>query len=113
VSDEAELDEARPRRLRRGFRLHAIIYGLVNTGLVVANVSWGGELWVIWPIAVWGMALAPHFFYVRSACVDESWVEERVADLRLRSYDLGHIDDIDSRVKEGDATVQPADEREP
>jgi hypothetical protein len=33
----------------------------------------------------------------KARSVDESWVEERTADLRSKSYDAGHIDDIAER----------------
>ncbi len=44
--------------------------------------------------------------------MDEGWVEERADDLRYRSYDQGHIHDIEKRVDERDHSVRPADERE-
>jgi hypothetical protein len=35
-----------------------------------------------------------HFLFQRAASVDDAWVEERTLDLRSKSYDMGHIDDI-------------------
>jgi hypothetical protein len=39
-------------------------------------------------------------------------VEERTDDMRLRSYDLSHIHDIENRVEHRDASVRPSDERD-
>ena len=41
-----------------------------------------------------------------------SWVDERAEELRYRSYDQGHIDDIEERVEQRDQSVRPADERD-
>lgn len=38
--------------------------------------------------------LAVHYLIHKSRTVDESWVEERTADLHSKSYDAGHIDRI-------------------
>jgi hypothetical protein len=40
------------------------------------------------------VALAVHYLVHKSRTVDESWAEERTADLRSKSYDAGHIDAI-------------------
>jgi len=37
---------------------------------------------------------AVHYLVHKSRTVDESWVEERTADLHSKSYDAGHIDRI-------------------
>jgi hypothetical protein len=37
---------------------------------------------------------AVHFLVYKSRTVDESWVEERTADLHSKSYDASHIDRI-------------------
>jgi hypothetical protein len=41
--------------------------------------------------------LAVHYLVHKSRTVDESWVEERTADLRSKSYDASHIDRIAER----------------
>jgi hypothetical protein len=35
-----------------------------------------------------------HFLIYRASTVDEAWVEERTQDLRSKSYDASHIDEI-------------------
>jgi hypothetical protein len=40
------------------------------------------------------VVLAVHYLIHKSRTVDESWIEERTADLHSKSYDAGHIDQI-------------------
>jgi hypothetical protein len=40
------------------------------------------------------VALGAHYLIYKSRTVDESWADERTADLRSKSYDAGHIDVI-------------------
>jgi hypothetical protein len=98
--------------LRALLRWNALAYAVVGTVLLGANILVGGGVWSFWPLFAWGMLLALHFFFVKSMDVDERWVEERADELHYRSYDQGHIDDIEHRVEERDASVRPADERE-
>jgi hypothetical protein len=59
-------------------------------------VNWtvGGGWWSFWPVGVWGVVLGVHYMVYKTRSVDESWVEERTADLHSKSYDASHIDDI-------------------
>lgn len=81
-------------RLVGAFRPHLYIYLAVNAGLTGINVATGAPWWAVWPLVLWGMLLMLHFLYCRATTVDETWVEERTLDLRSKSYDAGHIDDI-------------------
>jgi 2TM domain len=85
-------------RVERGgvsaFRRHALVFVLANALLTGVNVYMGAPWWAFWPLVVWGLALMVHFFFHRAATADEAWVEERALDLRSKSYDLSHIDDI-------------------
>ena len=59
----ADLREEAIRRLRekRGFRQHLVVYGVINSLLVVIwAVTWTGYFWPVWPIAGWGVGLALH-----------------------------------------------------
>ncbi len=98
-------------RLRILLRWNAVAFVIVAAVLLVANVLIGGGAWSFWPLFVWGTLLALHFFCTKSLEVDDGWVEERADELRYRSYDQGHIHDIEKRVDERDASVRPADER--
>ncbi len=98
--------------LVRSLRWHGLVYVSVGGIVVFAKFYSGGGWWLFWPLYVWGVALALHFMLAKSIGVDESWVGERTEDLRFRSYDLGHIHDIEQRVEDRDSSVRPADERE-
>jgi len=37
---------------------------------------------------------AVHYLVYKTGTVDDAWVEERTLDLRSKSYDMKHIDDI-------------------
>jgi 2TM domain-containing protein len=78
----------------RAFRLHAGIYAAVACALVAANWFTGGAWWSFWPLAAWGVALTVHYLIYKAKTVDESWAEERIADLHSKSYDAHHIDRI-------------------
>lgn len=76
------------------FGRHRLAFVLVNVLLTAANVYTGPPWWAFWPLIAWGMVLMLHFLVHRAHAVDDAWVEERTLDLRSKSYDMGHIDDI-------------------
>ena len=94
------------------FRVHLRLYLLLCGGLTLANLSTGTGWWSFTPVCGWGIVLALHYFYVRAANVDDDWVRARTEDLRIRSYDLGHITDLEERVARGDASVRPGSGRD-
>ena len=58
-----DLREEAIRRFREklGFRQHLVVYGVINSLLVVIwAVTWTGYFWPVWPIAGWGVGLALH-----------------------------------------------------
>ena len=99
------------RFLLRRFRAHFRLYLVSCGGLTLANLYTGGGWWSFAPVCGWGIVTAVHYFYVRAANVDDHWVRERTEDLRIRSYDLGHITDLESRIECGDESVRPHSER--
>jgi len=82
---------------RAAIRRHAWIYLFGACGLIAANWFSGGEWWAFWPLAAWGVALAVHYLTYKARAVDESWAEERIAELHSKSYDAHHIDTIAGR----------------
>ena len=51
---------------QRGFRIHAVVYGLVITGLIVLNVlliafTDADFPWVVFPLVGWGIGLTFHY----------------------------------------------------
>lgn len=113
TAEESNHDGPDGRELvTRLFRWHAGAYGILMGGLAAVNIYVGGGWWSFWPMCGWGLILALHFFYYKSVVVDEQWAQERTDDLKLRSYDLSHIQDIAERVDEGDASMRPSDRRD-
>ena len=47
--------------------------------------------------------LGVHYLIHKARTVDETWVEERTADLHSKSYDASHIDRIAADVEDGNA----------
>lgn len=76
------------------FRRHLTAFVIVNVLLTAVNIAMGPPWWAFWPLIVWGLGLMVHFLVYRASAVDETWVEERTQDLRSKSYDASHIDDI-------------------
>ena len=76
------------------FRRHAWAYFASACTLIAANWFTGAPWWSFWPLAAWGVVLAVHYLVHKSRTVDETWVEERTADLHSKSYDASHIDRI-------------------
>lgn len=81
-------------RLARLFGPHLLVFLAVNVALTGINLYGGAPWWAFWPLVIWSLVLMLHFLYYRAASVDEAWVEERMLDLRSKSYDVSHIDDI-------------------
>lgn len=79
------------------FRTHAIAFVVVNAALHLANFFTGAPWWAFWPLIVWGLALGVHYMVHRARASSERWAEERTADVRSKSYDRAHIDDIQRR----------------
>ena len=112
--DDGMSDRERERHslITRLWRWHLFAYCASMGALIIVNIVVGGGWWTFWPMSAWGVVLAFHFFYYKSVTVDDRWVRERTDDLRLRSYDLSHIQDIEDRVDSGDSSVRPSDERD-
>lgn len=79
---------------RRWVRRHALVYGGVNAALLAVWLGAGGPMWFLFPLVVWGGALAMHHFYVKGVYLDDDWAERRAARLQRGSYDVFHIDQI-------------------
>jgi len=94
------------------FRPHIAIFAIVVGLAVTLNVMFDLGLPLFWPIAAWSTALAVHYFIASSLDVDERWIQERVDDMRVRSYDFDHIRDIRDRIAQRDDTVVHHEERE-
>ncbi len=112
MTDKDEKAAKRIRTLGRVFRIHATLFGVIIGGLTIWNIIEGERWWSFWPTVGWGTVLAVHFFFTKSACIDDRWVEEREDELRMRSYDLSHIADLEERIASRHPSVHTPEERE-
>jgi 2TM domain len=63
MDDPDQLRAAAIKRLqaKRGFRVHALVYAVVNAMLLIDWAMMGHRyFWPIWPMAGWGIGLAIH-----------------------------------------------------
>lgn len=79
------------------FRVHAWLFGAGTALLLGINWLGGRPWWSFWPIFAWGIVFCVHYLVHKARTADESWADERVADLRSKSYDIGHIESIEQR----------------
>lgn len=72
-------------RARRGFRIHAAVFAVVMTGLIVLNallIAFTGAdfPWAVFPLVGWGLGLTGHYFWgVRGAAQE---IRARQAEIR-------------------------------
>jgi hypothetical protein len=76
---------------RRGFKIHAAVYAIVNAGLITLNVLlWTladvNFPWAIFPLIGWGIGLAFHYYYgFRHAEIPIRNRQERIDDFATRA----------------------------
>jgi hypothetical protein len=52
------------QKAKRGFKIHAIIYGIVNAGLITLNMLTLPQMpWFIYPLIGWGIGLASNYYF--------------------------------------------------
>ncbi len=96
----------------RVYRLHLLVYRIAMVLMIIINIIVGGGWFMFWPMFLWSFAFSLHMCVHKSLYVDSEWVRERAFDLRIRSYDLGHIEDIGQRIKDDHYSTLPTDDRE-
>jgi 2TM domain len=48
----------------RGFTIHAIVYAVVMTGLIILNLTVATEFpWAVFPLVCWGIGLTMHYLF--------------------------------------------------
>jgi hypothetical protein len=51
-------------RKRVGFRIHFIVYFIINGALwTIWSITGQGYLWPVWPMAMWGIGLLFHYLF--------------------------------------------------
>jgi hypothetical protein len=64
---------------RRGFTIHAIVYALVMTGLIILNLTVATEFpWAVFPLVGWGIGLIAHYLF------GLRWVNQAITDRQAR-----------------------------
>jgi len=84
----------RPAPGLRMLRRHLLLFLGVNATLNLVNYFVGTGWWAFWPLAAWSILFMIHYLRYKAATVDEQWVDDRAAELRLKSYDRDHIEKI-------------------
>jgi hypothetical protein len=58
------LQQLRHKSAVKGFLIHATVFALTISGLLVINILTNGPWWVQWPLIGWGLGLAGHAYLV-------------------------------------------------
>jgi hypothetical protein len=99
-----------PRRFY--FPRHFAVSGAVTAAALVAEAASGSDWPLFWPLAGWAAVLAIHYFLASSYDPDRDWVDERIADVRGRSYDFDHIQNIEDRIRRHDPSITAPTDRD-
>jgi hypothetical protein len=102
----------------RWSRYHVAAYLLGNGLLWAVNRLTSDVWWAFWPLFVWSLLLASHFFLIRGFRADDAWADKRAERLLGRAYDSDHIRRIERSYRDhsmpGAHDLNPPDEpREP
>jgi uncharacterized membrane protein YdbT with pleckstrin-like domain len=103
--ETATPDEGIARRARM-LRIHLLIFASVSIILCAIDVLLFDTRWFYWPVMVWGALFGAHFLYCKSLAVDDDWAEARAGKIRDKSYDLGHIRDIEVSFKKSQSAEE-------
>lgn len=64
---------------RRGFTIHATVFVLVMTGLVILNLTVAAEFpWAVFPLVGWGIGLTMHYLFRLR------WADKAITDRQAR-----------------------------
>ena len=89
----------------RWFWTHLIVF----VSLMAAGILLGGEnIGTPWLGIIWTVVIGAHFLTSKSLNVDENWGEARAHDIRQKTYDHKHIDQIVNSAVDGDPNKDPA-----
>ena len=86
--NERQLERRARRRvgMKVGLGIHALVYVLVNLGLLALNAWTGGERWAIYPLFGWGLGLAIHGIVTFVSLRSDGWkgrmLEQEIERLR-------------------------------
>jgi hypothetical protein len=92
-----------PERLTRfgvaSFGSHFLVFAAASFAslALAAAADWR---WLYWVPAGWGVLLLVHYLIYKASTIDQSWVDRRTDELRIKSYDHSHIESIQSQSSE-------------
>ena len=94
------------------FPWHVAAFLAVNAATTAINVVTGSPWWGLWVLLFTGALLGVHYLVYKAFAVDDRWVETRVQELNLKSYDRSHIEDLKVRhtgeaAAEGEGSTGP------
>ncbi len=92
------VDKGKVHRART-FRIHFLGFAGISILLFMLDLVTLGPLWFYWPVMAWGAVIGAHWLYCKSLAVDDDWADRRVSEVLYKSYDLGHIRQIEESYK--------------
>jgi hypothetical protein len=93
------------------FRLHALLFILSSAALLGSEFLFGADWPLFWPLFVWSLLVAIHYFIAGAFDIGEDWANDKILELKGRSYDFDHIRNIEQRVIKRDPSVTHPVER--
>lgn len=79
-------------------RWHLLAFTTLNAVLTAANTALGGGWWAFWPLLISAALLTVHYLLRKTLLVNAGWVDERVEELNIKSYDRAHIEELKTRL---------------
>ncbi|HJM52203.1 MAG TPA: hypothetical protein QGF63_20500 [Alphaproteobacteria bacterium] len=80
---------------------HAYAFSLVLVPVWVIDFFLPGGWSSFWLTMLWLAAFAGHYFFVRALGSSDAWARDRALDLKVKSYDVRHIQEIERSAAEG------------
>jgi hypothetical protein len=78
---------------------HLLAFVAINAVLTAANVALADGWWAFWPLLISATMLSAHYLLSKTLIVSEGWVDERVEELNIKSYDRAHIEELKTRLR--------------
>ncbi len=101
---EGTQDDANPpddARARIWLVRHAYALTLVLVPVWIVDFFVPGGWSSFWITLIWFAAFAGHYFFVRARGSSDAWADDRALDLKVKSYDVRHIQEIEQSSASG------------
>ena len=80
---------------------HAYALSLVLVPVWVIDFFVPGGWSSFWLTMLWFMVFAGHYFFLRALASSDDWANDRALELKVRSYDVRHIQEIERSAAAG------------